>query len=1270
MKTFRIFILTVSLIAAYTVSGQGTNEIMIQFELPPAGQLYPEELYGSVILINTSGSPQYIALKAVVNESDQGLIFDGTSAVLEVPVGTYFVNEQDIEGGNVTYASAEIESFVLQTGTLPAGEYTICLYAEDAETGMLLGENCVEHLITNSSPPALMQPADGDVVQEPYPVFLWTPPVPMPSDNLPEYTFVMAEVSPGMSPQEAISQQPAWISLEGIQEPVFLYPPDAMELQQGVTYAWQVQSLLNGYPFGENGGFSEVFVFKYFSDGYGGIILLSPGEEENVVVENPVFQWEPMGGDDILYHFMLWEVNDEILALEQDGVALTGQMLMDYPVFYENDNLEDQGMVYPDLAPPLNPARGYYWYIEGQSSSGNTLHSEARRFSYRDETLKPCDTVEVNFRIRITIDSISSALCGLNDGLVDSLMNLYNQLEDEMWQRDSLKGAKDAADLFQQTMEGLKTSASGTFQDQIDETNNLSGTDAGCAGSWESDFYNRYVAPYPSPQREKVYNEYVKRYTRRFERCKSKRASWLEDDKDKIEKYYDNQLEDIEDIQKQIQGELGLHSRNIGDLQRRINALSQNLAAALCDIDVHWNAFIQYLDSNTVCIKCGKVYYTKPPDLQIMDSCLNNIYDKLRGKIRGLRSPDDMQELQAQANEYFPFDELMKEKDKLDSLKSAFQSTVNQWNQNSSLSKMVHPCCQSLMSLAGGRYLYGHQNKPFRNESSYGQRLGLGNAGVVAVPKNPQQMQNPDFRRQYYKDKRGFYKQRYELSKQIDKSIRNLKNGHSDGRSFMHGLKDDEAVRKHGMVKAHPYHKSSRDSIQDALEELLYKAGNCYDEDRQNQRHKEYLTLHHKCFNFRQCLEILDREYQYYRDSLGHYRNVLEDEISDAEKNLNRLKGKVERLRERINGLNQSIQNLQNQLAGVTDNSARTGIQNRINNLSNERNDIGRKLNLIENDIPAIERKLAGLRQRAEGLSAAMNPRPVASLTDCEAERQQVQQARHQQRNDAQGIHGDASNSSQEISRHLSEANGISDDITDAHRDGTTIGRDIENQLEEERQRAEAERLRKEREIKGICAKLLTEYCDENSPAGAVFDSLAVAYEFLSGQIDQIPGGLCAFTDKMKEFKDQIDEAKETIEDIVTILSGVNKEATLDERNKSFAKVLKYAAAFGDKVPGFGEMVSFYATAYQASINAIYEILEMQIAKIIPYIDYELRVVCPNESWKGKTLEQIENEMCNKSDILKRFDSLNPNQLEALEKYYKEKVKESILECCLKKLGE
>ena len=531
-------------------------------------------------------------------------------------------------------------------------------------------------------------------------------------------------------------------------------------------------------------------------------------------------------------------------------------------------------------------------------------------------------------------------------------------------------------------------------------------------------------------------------------------------------------------------------------------------------------------------------------------------------------------------------------------------------------------------------------------------------------------MQNPDFRRQYYKDKRGFYKQRYELSKQIDKSIRNLKNGHSDGRSFMHGLKDDEAVRKHGMAKAHPYHNSSRDSIQDALEELLYKAGNCYDEDRQNQRHKEYLTLHHKCFNFRQCLEILDREYQYYRDSLGHYRNVLEDEISDAEKNLGLLKGKVERLQERINGLNQSIQNLQNQLAGVTDNSARTDIQNRINNLSNERNDIGRKLNLIENDIPSLERKLYGLRQRAEGLSTAMNPRPVASITDCEDERQRVQQARQQQRNEAQNIHGEASNASQEISGHLTGASGISDDISDAHRDGTAIGRDIEDQLEEERQRAEAERLRKEREIKGICAKLLAEYYDANSHAGAVFDSLAVAYEFLSGQIDQIPGGLSAFTDKMKEFKDQIDEAKETIEDIVTILSGIHGEPSNEERTKAFSKVLKYAASFGDKVPGFGEMVAFYANAYEASIAAIYKIMDDILAPVKEVVDNETRVVCPNASWKGKTLNQIVDQMWKQSTTNNIFNTLSKEQVETLEKYYKEKAKTAILNCCLEKLGE
>lgn len=710
MKTLRQTLVILFLLTTFTLAGQSIGEIIIQVNLPPSGQLYPEELYDAIFLINNNASTQYVRLKAVAEEELQGLVFEGISGVMEVPVGTMAVTTQVLEGGEINYSSPELESFVLQTGSLPAGSYMICLYALDAETGMQNGEYCFDHLITNSSPPALQQPADGEEVTDKNPVFLWTPPVPQPLDHIPEYTFVMTEVMEGMSPQDAISLNPAWIKLEGIQEPAFIYPPEAREMTEGATYAWQVQSTLEGFPFGENGGFSEIFSFK--------------------------------------------------------------------------------------------------------------------KKPYMASTEGPCDTTIVNHRISVTIDSISTALCDLNSGLIDSLMNLYDKLENEMWQRDSLSGAREAAEAFKQTMTALKMDATGTLQQQITSTQNLNGNGGECGGSWENNFYSRYVAPNPTQQRINIYNQYVKRYTRRFDKCKAKRAKWLNEDKNEIEGYYNNNLDDINDIVDQINNKEKKHNENIYDLQRQIAGLSAQLSAALCDIDIHWNAFIQYLDSNTICIKCGKVYYSKPPNLQVMDSCLNSLYDKIKAKRDGLRSPQNKDDLKNEAEQHFPYEELQKEKERLDSLRGAFTTMVSQWNGQSKFSKMVHPCCQSLMALAAGKYLYGHQNKPFKNERLYGKRMGLGNSGVVAVPASPQQMQDPNYRKNYYKDKREFYKQRYNLSNEIDKAIRNLKNGHSGGKSFIRGLKDISAVQKHGMVNAVNHHNHSADSLRNALTNLLNSAAN------------------------------------------------------------------------------------------------------------------------------------------------------------------------------------------------------------------------------------------------------------------------------------------------------------------------------------------------------------------------------------------------------------------------------------------------------------
>ena len=1154
MKTLQRTLAILILLSTLTVAGQSIGEIIIQVNLPPSGQLYPEELYDAVYLINNNASPQYIRLKAVAKEELQGLIFEGFSGVMEVPVGTMSVTEEVLEGGEVIYSSAELENYVLQTGSLPAGSYNICLYAMDAETGMQSGEYCFDHLITNSSPPALLQPADGDEVTDENPVFLWTPPVPQPMDQIPEYNFVMTEVMAGMSPQEAISQIPAWISVEGIQEPAFIYPPEAREMTEGATYAWQVQSTLEGFPFGENGGFSEIFIFEY----------------------------KP----------------------------------------------------------------------------------------YMDSTIGPCDTATVNHRIRITIDSITTGLCGLNNGLVDSLMNLYDKLEDEMWQRDSLSGAREAAEAFKQTMTALRNDATGTLQQQIAATQSLGSNGGDCGGSWESDFYSRYVSPNPTQQRINIYNQYVKRYKRRFDKCKAKRAKWLNEDKDEIDKYYNNHLDDLDDIVDQINDKVKKHNQNIADLKNQIAGLSAQLSAALCDIDIHWNAFIQYLDSNTICIKCGKVYYSKPPNLQVMDSCLNNLYDKIKAKKAGLRSPKNKDDLKNEAEQYFPFEELQKEKKRLDSLRGAFNTMVTQWNGQSTLSKMVHPCCQSVMSLAGGRYLYGHQNKPFKDEGYYGRRFGLGNSGLIAVPANPQQMQDPNFRRNYYKDKRVFYKQRYNLSNEIDKAVRNLKSGHSGGRSYINGLKDVSAVQKHGMVNAVDHHNKSADSLRDALNQLLNSAANCYDDKKQNHRHREYLTIHHRCFNFRQCIEFLDDEYENYRDSLTSLKDALQQAIGKAEKELESLNNRLESLSGRHNDLKSKHKTLNDSLNTVSNDGNREKLRKEVNDVGRSISSIGTQLRDLINAAGNLDLRIALLRGRLDDLTARIQPRPVASITDCEAERRRIQQAQQQQANNAGNAIRDAETISGEIQTASAEASATSDDISLADREATGTGSNISDELAHQRYLIYLKKLKKEREIKGICSRILAEHFDKNSPQGSVFDSLAAAYEFLSGNIIQLPGGHNAFVDKMKEFQEQIDDAKETIEDIVTLLSGVHGEPSLKERNAAFEKVLKYAAEFGDKVPGFGEMVSFYADAYKAAINAIYKIMDDILAPVKRIADNETRVICPSQNWQGKTLDQIVDDMWRHSTTRNAFNSLSLEQRKALESYYKEKAKNAIVTCCLEKLGK
>ncbi|NCD41357.1 MAG: hypothetical protein EOL88_04625 [Bacteroidia bacterium] len=1269
-KTIFLCLLLVWAVATPIIAQQ-YGEIIIQVNLPPAGQLYPEELFQSVVLINQNETAAYLRIHATAEEAEEGLIFEATSAVFEVPTGNYYVTEQDVMPGEIQYRNQQYESYIIQTGSLPAGIYTLCLFAHDAETDLLLGEECVEHRITNSSPPELILPPNQETVTETYPIFVWNPPIPPPLMHLPEYQFTLTEIPPEMLPEEAIALHPAWIQLSSVESPFLEYPPEAREMITGKHYAWQVRSVMNGFPLGENGGFSEIFSFFYMPLINGrDIRLTTPGIDALISSSTPDYTWEPVEWDNARYTFWLWTITGEIEEKLAAGAEITYALLSDFVPYYMEENLVETNYGYPVSAPSLETEKSYYWAITATGPAGNMAESTPRRHTYRDETMAPCDTTEVNFRIRITLDSISNALCNLNSGVTDSLMQCYKSLEQQMWIRDSLQGNLDAALQFQQNLNALQGGATVALTGQISQTQSLQSDEPGCAGAWENKFYSRYVMPHPTAQRQSIYNQYVGRYNRRFEKCKQKREKWLSEDKEKINTYYNQQLKDLKAILQANQNALHDQNKKIVEQKNNLSSLQQQLLSALCQIDVHWNSFLHYLDSNKICIKCGKVYYMKPPDLQIMDHCLDSLYNKIRRKLADIQRPENQHELQEIADDYFNYTGLSKEKNQLDSLSSAFQSMVSQWNNQSQVVKLAHPCCQSPAALAGGRYLYGHQNKPYHNESIYGLRMGLGNSGMVVLPADPQNMGDPGFRSQYYQAKREFYTRRYALSKEIDKSLRKLKNGSGGTKSLINGLKDPRAVQLHGRVKAVSHHNNTADSLTHELEELLNAAANCYDNRIQNNQHRRYITLHHQCFTFKQCITLLDEAFAQYLDSLNHYRNYLNHATDQARMALAGLEKTRDNLNTRQQNLNEKINRMQNELNTIKETSVRQNIQGQLDQLKQNRNEVNQLLNNLDAQILQTKRDLHRLEMNVGSLTAAVHPRPVASVDDCEVERQAVRGAQQNAGNEARRISGLSNAIDAENRRTQTAANHISDELSRADSNATGIGSAIQEQLEEERNKEEEEKLRKERQIKGICTRLLAEYYDANAPGNHVLDSLATAYEFLSGQIDQLPGGMNEFMDQIKDFKARIDEAKETIEDIITLLSGVHGNPSNQQRTAAFAQVLKYAAEFGDRVPGFGDMISFYASAYEEAIAALYQIMNVILEPIKKVIDNETRIICPDTSWQGKTLDQIVNQLWEESFTRQSFGSLSLEQKKALESYFKQKAKIAILNCCLDKLNK
>ena len=282
---------------------------------------------------------------------------------------------------------------------------------------------------------------------------------------------------------------------------------------------------------------------------------------------------------------------------------------------------------------------------------------------------------------------------------------------------------------------------------------------------------------------------------------------------------------------------------------------------------------------------------------------------------------------------------------------------------------------------------------------------------------------------------------------------------------------------------------------------------------------------------------------------------------------------------------------------------------------------------------------------------------------------------------------GIETNHREEAERHAENAEGFRDENSRLREEETSL----ENQLNRldrklrdaaaaynralaEARRQRAEERRREIEEKAACLRILTEHWGNSNDENNILGELASIYETFAGITGQGSGGYSDMLDKLNELNSKLSEIKDQIEQVANLLNGIVGEPTNEDRTEAFQEVLDIAGEIGDKVPGFGEMIGFYADAYEAAIGALMGISNQKVEAMKPLVNQFRVGTCPQSDWGDKSLDQILNDKWDRfmrgSGSIVITHRLTNDEQEKLKEYFKQKIMSEILACCLNKITQ
>jgi hypothetical protein len=235
------------------VVGPVCSQVSIVLNKPMSFQVRVPDLFTGMLINTDHITYRMYLVGTVINTRTGQKVVEARTPAQDYAPGSKTLNEASLSPA-YSYGSAAVQ----QTGVLPYGTYEICLKAYAAQDNEEKGSGCVDEEVTPLSPPILINPDNGSTVATPYPLLIWLPPTPMSSGIRVWYDLKLTELMPNQTAYDAIQRNFAILDSKDIGTTSLQYPANAMGLQEGKTYVWQVTARSDQYVIGQ----TEVWTFR------------------------------------------------------------------------------------------------------------------------------------------------------------------------------------------------------------------------------------------------------------------------------------------------------------------------------------------------------------------------------------------------------------------------------------------------------------------------------------------------------------------------------------------------------------------------------------------------------------------------------------------------------------------------------------------------------------------------------------------------------------------------------------------------------------------------------------------------------------------------------------------------------------------------------------------------------------------------------------------------------------------------------------------------